>query len=849
MRSNEQLTDHVWAALRSVPWFDRLDAEGVIADMLASGDAASYDHVMNLVPTVAKPRADRLAELLRPHAQTTGQYQGWLEWVTRFADVHQSRPLFDLMLDAVRRGDYNDRQQALWMAVYGLGRHQPAWAVELLAAWLVDRPGAFDLSESGRLPALEENEHNLVDLVAPAAERAPARYVELLVPYLLRVTASTETNTELRPIQDLHFSYRQSEAGPMPRLGDALLHGAAVALRALVEQDHGAVGPALEALADDPHDAAQWLLYEALRTDGEQFADWSAGLLLQGEYRFYCGYLSDALWTTHQLLEATSPYMPDEDFGRVEAAILTFYPSMESRQSSGYSMFRLLSGMAENRLSADGKRRLGELRRKFAVQQPSAPVDAIGGAIASPIPAAAVKHMTDVQWLKAIDTYQTDRTDFDGGAYELSQSLRIEATNDPARFANLVLKLTSETPTVYVTAVLEALGQTKQPVEPALVFAAIRHVAAWGRSENDQALSIALRRQLDENVPDDVITIILERALHAASPTADAWSQINEHGRAGFNGDIYMNAINTARGQAAITLGDLIVRDAGGHRTRLVAPSLAQLAEDPSTAVRCGVAHLLAACLRCVRDEAIAAFELLVAADDRLLATRPVVDLMIGIGTGEPGLIEPVIKRMLSSSYDDVRKAGGLLAAYAGLEFGLSQLLTDILASDDAAARAGAADLCARSLPRTTNAGTATTALLQFVTDADDAVRQAAARVAPALRNRPLRPHRELLIALIDSPTFTDSLAQLLITIKAVPDRIDDVVLQCTRRYIDVYGKQAGDIRTSAAGEAQEIAELTLRAYAQAADKATRGAILDLVDELLLSGAVGASDAVIQAER
>jgi hypothetical protein len=838
---DESAARHLWAALRSVPWFDRLDAEGAAASMLASGDEAAYEHMMEIIPTVAKQRADRIAELIAPYAETVEQYPNWLAWATRFADVHESRTLFQLVLDAVRRGDYNGREGALWLAIFGLGQHQPVWAVELLAVWLVECPGAFDVDDAGHIPVLLATEHNLLELVPPAAERASAAYVELLVPYLLRVMALTELDPTRQPIRDLHFSYRQQSPGPMPELKDALLHGAATALRGLATQDRSVVQPILEQLAQDPHDAAQWLLYEALRAAGDHYADWAADLLLQGDHRFHSGYMSDLLWTTRQLLQATTPYMSDEYFAQVEAAVLNFHPSSENRKSAGFSSFKLLAGMAEDRLSEGGKRRLGELRRKFGIEQPTPPSGIMGGGIGSPIPAAAVKHMNDDQWLRAMAKYQTDQTNFEtmtGGAFELAQSLRAEATNDPTRFANLALKLADDTPSAYTHAILEALGQTEQTVAPALVFNVIRHIAAFNLGQDDQALSMALRRQLDQDVPDDILVITLDRALHAVDPTEDVWSQPAENGRLYNNDDIFINAINTARGQAVLTLGDLIVHDVDGHRTTLVAPSLSQLAQDPSVAVRSCVAHLLAASLRHASDEAIAAFELLIAADDRLLATRQVGNLIIYIGMGKPDLIDPVIQRMLASEHAEVRQAGGLLAAYAGLEFGLGPLLTAVLESNDAATRKGAADLCARNLPQTTDAATATAALLQFIDDADADVRKAAAQVAATLRNRELQPFEGLLTALIASPSFGDALSQLLITLAAAPDRIDDLVLHCTRRYIDVYADEAG-----------EISQLTLRAYAQASDLALRRQILDLIDELLLINAVGVLEAVDQAER
>jgi len=352
-------------------------------------------------------------------------------------------------------------------------------------------------------------------------------------------------------------------------------------------------------------------------------------------------------------------------------------------------------------------------------------------------------------------------------------------------------------------------------------------------------------------VPDDIIGIVLDRALYAPDPVEELWlKQVPDgSGRTYWGGDIYGYGINTARGQAALTLGDLVVHDSDGHRTQFVAASLGPLAEDPSVAVRSCVAHLLAAALRHAGEEAIAAFGQLIATDDRLLATRPLIDLVIYIGVGKPDVIEPVVRRMLHSSFESVRETGGLLAAYSGLEFGLADLFQAARASEDAAIRKGAADFCARNLAQTTDAAAASAALLQFFDDENADVRAAAAQVAAALRNYALRPYSNLLTALVASPTFPDALTQLLITLRDAPDRIDDLFVQCTQRYVQVFAADAGNIETSAAGQGQEIARLALRAYAQATDPDVRRPILDLIDRLLLIDAVGAQDAVARAER
>jgi hypothetical protein len=843
---------NLWLTVRTPPWFDRMDAEGAIAGWLATEDDAVRAQVMDVLLGAIKERPDRMAELIAPYAGTTAQYPNWLAWITRFANVHESRALFELVLDAVRRGDYNDREQALWMAVFGLGEHQPTWAVELLRTWLADRTGGLDLDANDQVTALRVTEHSLVELARHAADQAPLQFCQALVPYMLRVMSLTEGDTTQRPVSDRHFSFRQQGSGPMPGLDDALLHEAATALRKLVEQESPEVQPILEQLARDQHDSAQWLLYEALRADGSRYADWSAELLLEGDHRFYSGYMSDSHWTARQLLQATSPHMSDEHFRRVEAAVMNLRPEWEGRKQAGWASFELLSAMAEARLSDAARRRLGELRRRFGQDQPPEPRDVVGGAIGSPIPETAVKRMNDDQWLRAMDKHRTDREDFEtlkGGVHELSQLLATEAANDPTRFARLALRLTPDTPPEYGNAILQALGQTDEPVESALVFDAMRHIAAFSNAENDQWLGMPLRRQLVSEVPDDIIELILDRALHSPNPTGDVWSTQASSGQYFYNGDILSNGINTARGEAATILGDLIVHDADGHRTRLVAPSLGQLAGDPSVAVRSCVAHLLGACLRHANAEAIAAFEPLIQADDRLLATRYVMRLAIGIGMSKPHVVEPVIRRMLASADATVREAGGQLAAYAGLELGLAQLLTAARESTDASTRKGAADLCAQTLAHTTDAPTAAEALHQFIADREEDVRKAAAQVAGSLRNRELRPYSELLTALIASEAFTEALPQLLITLQAAPDRIDDIVLACARRFIDLYGEEAGDMSKAAAGEAREVVQLTLRAYAQASDRDMRRQVLDLIDGLLLINAIGALEAVDATER
>ena len=307
----------------------------------------------------------------------------------------------------------------------------------------------------------------------------------------------------------------------------------------------------------------------------------------------FCKLLLPYMLQVMQLTEGSSQMLPivDRHFSHR-------YPINGPAHELDDALFTLLSGMGEERLSTTARRRLGELRRRFNMEQPPAPVGFQSIFVGPPIPPEAADHMSDEQWLGAINRYNTDATDLEtlrGGAHELSQVLKSQATADPVRFAHLALRLTRQAHPAYSDAILIALADTPEPIDPALVFDVIRHVASLGLDEYQDWLGWPLRRYLNDEIPDDIIEIVLDRALHATSPVEDGWAG-HDDGPSAYGGDIFNYGFGSARGQSAIILGDLVIHDATGHRTALVTPSLPRLATDASVAVRSCVAHLLVAC-------------------------------------------------------------------------------------------------------------------------------------------------------------------------------------------------------------------------------------------------------------
>lgn len=843
--------ERLWQQLRQPQWFRRFYDDGAIATWLDSADQKQKERAVDIMASGTKNYGNIVAELLSAR-QKSPDYIKWLHWILRYADIHNNRQLFDLLIKSVRQGEFDETQHELWLLVHELAKYQPLWAIELLQARLIDHADPFALNNEGKVANLTSHEYGAAELVREAATSEPLAFIQTVIPYLCDVMAATASpNKYGMPLRDKHFSMRFADTEYVGNdLDDALFVSSTQALERLVKSGPDSVLPILESLAENPHEAAQFLLYKALSAGGATFAKWSADLLLEGERRLDCGYVSDSDWVAREVVEAIAPHLDDSTHQQLEDQFRDLRNQFEKRQSTGRSAFTFLSALDKSRLSSDGLRRLEEYRRKFGQETPQTPMGIRSGSIESPISIEAASKMTDKQWLKAMVKHSKDRTDysnFTGGVDELAQVLRQQVANDPARFAQLALEMSTKLNPVYSDAILMGFGEATPPEDAGPIFEAIRHIASFGNASNDRWLGMALKHYYRQT-PLDIVELVRDRLLQSSDPqdNSPVFVRNGEEGRRAE--DLRMDGINTIRGSLAESLGDLLIYDTDGKRTELVRPHLATLASDPVLSVRSCVAHTLAASLRYARPDVLAAFEKLIDADDYLLAADLVQRLMLYIGNVNPEEIEPVIQRMLISKDDEAREAGGRLGAFAALEWNRTKLMAQALSADEHV-RKGVAYTCAGRIDHTSNAELATSSLISLMNDKTDSVREAVAQVAPQLREHPLRPFAGLLNALIDSPTYNHATPQLLLTLQYAPDKVDDLVLKTAQRFLKVFGDDASDIRTAAAGDAHYVSELVVRGLAQAQDRTYRASLLDTLDLLLERGVYGINEAIAQSER
>ena len=467
----------------------------------------------------------------------------------------------------------------------------------------------------------------------------------------------------------------------------------------------------------------------------------------------------------------------------------------------------------------------------------------------SPIEKESARFMTNDQWLRAIEKYDSDdfSRSFDhperGGALELARMLQEFTQEQPMRFAQLALQIPEESHHYYFSHVIRGLADSTIPSVDKLKV--IRRVLDSDSKDCIQAALNLISSLKDVELPDDVTQFIQRMAEHS-DPIAESWNGERPY----YGGDILTHGINCVRGNVAETIRSLLFYDE--TNLTIFAPTIEKLVSDPSLAVRACAASTLIAVTNLDFEKALQWGDVLLSADERLLATTYVQKFII---RGLPDYFkrfESVIHKMLCAEHEKVRTAGGTIACLARLYHTEADYLSEKALKGDEYCRLGACEVAKSNLLNIDCREWCEFALRRLFDDDDKKVRQNAAGCFWNLwqsPDTPLKEFDELIDCFLKSASFTEEPTFLLHAFEENNHQLPDIVIDICSFFIERCGEEAKDIRTSMAADEMTVGKLVFTAYAQLQSLSGQNKALDLIDQMSIEGLSSAKTHLTEFER
>ena len=674
--SDNKLSNLAWQHFFGSPyWFAYVKNRGLVATWLAS-DERTVSVALQYVRLHQRHAPDAVAELLEPYVGAGGEWPARLAFVVQWSDQVTSRRYFDFVLRLIDDGTLDAARgpiavnSTFWSMFYGLGKKRPQWIPEVLAHWLrrrvvVTKAQGKDLQRDASFG----HDTFADDPIQEAAKKAPAAFVEHVLPAVLEISDTATELTDAPPKHDTIWPYtfkRSHRAGAL----EASFDGLVTALSTLAANPTVNLTKEIAELRRRDTRLANFLLLTVYAAGSARFADEATVVLCDAPWRFECGYSDSHYWTAMEVIRAIVPHSSPENRARLERTILEYSPAFErtadGRRLAGRTRFTLLSAIPANLRSTSANARYGELERRFKAPD-VAPRGFTGGIVGSPIEAEAAEKMTDEQWLRAMAKYRgEDRflvvDDFlKGGALELARVLQSHVEKEPERFARLALRFPADAHHTYNFHFLSGLKTAA--IANDLKLAVCRKAYADSRDKCGGAIAGVLGGFKDP-LPDDAVAMLDWLATQHPEPEQEDW-RIMAGDKPYYGGSIHDNGINVIRGQAAGAIQNLIVQDS--TYLQRFETTLLHMIEDPSASVLSCVAGTLRAVAYHNMPLALSLFGRMNLSEDRLLATTHVYQLIWSALREHFAQVRPLVERMLRSNEPEAVLAGARLAAIAAL--------------------------------------------------------------------------------------------------------------------------------------------------------------------------------------
>lgn len=608
--------------LASVGWFDRLCKERWITTELERENPERTERILWWLSEVADQRADNISKLLEAWWGDDPQKgRRLLDWFSLTRGKLSDGSLISLCCRLIRSnsaGLFDGRESTRPDILLGTWtENSPTAAGRVLKAyyesWFEHYPNAHPF---GRVELRDIDTGWLNDL----AEKAPEAFLKGMIDAFIKsieVILDREKNGE----RDYSFKHRNKTGHHFG--SDAFLNAFRSAICRIAKSNPSQAETFLRQLTPERHEAFTHLWLEAIAANGEGLSHLFTDVL-NSPHLFDAGW-QGAKWKSFaDATKAIAPFLVTSHLGRTYKLIGSHNPEhlrviavlrdvrlggeqepWRTRRyaagllaDSGREQWCVLEVVGEHLLDATLKQRLQQLRRKFKGLPVPEPFSNEAHWVQSPIRRDQAKRMTDEQWLRAIDRYNSDherrrvRTFVEGGASQLAGELQHLAKEQPIRSVTLLEKIPANAHPSYISQLLWGLSEAGDLGDSDLKRAI--H-SSHNRPGNPYGREIVRLIERHPHVADDpaifaILAWYVEHGDVSPEETADHSDQdkearsisdlINRADR------MHVKGLNEVRGSAAEVLGAVIweLPTIAEQSWKLVEQ---RASDEPAVSVRC----------------------------------------------------------------------------------------------------------------------------------------------------------------------------------------------------------------------------------------------------------------------
>lgn len=898
------------AASANEGWFDLLEDE-VVPSLLRSDEGGDIELVIGYLGTLIQRRTGNVLDHLHPYLAKSKVWDARIALCLSHLDEWESEEALEVLCDLFRRGYTGGQGEPL--CLYQLAQSNPAAGCHALRAYLDRRLDDLLVQDTAEIDTAEADaaafyrtgvpyrfkwsrellgQYAIGEIMAAAAQECPEALIRQLLPWFVRALGSLtrSTNQEDEYPSDPLFSFgwysehRSEGAEFARRMAEALSCAAQTRpgdFRAVARES-----AAVESLA------AHRVLAQAYLSDPETYAGDIFEYLIADRRRLSIGeHVGGSSHDDSCLLYAAAfRHVDDRRRSTLEQMILQLQPEWERRslRHRGITQLRFLKTVPRNLLSREARDLLGELERKFPDFELRPAQGTAGGWVGPPIDSAAQKKMSDEAWLGAMRKYNDSghehRELLKGGVRELASGFSGRVKEEPERFYRLAQRFDQSISLHYVAAAISGLGESEGPAD--WTSNLVRRFAPRAEGEFRRVVCRALEKQAEHGVPDDLLDVVTEWALHDLDPERELWRVPASGGKPYYGGDPHFHGINTNRGAAVETLCRCALARTPAQDERAFT-LLEQAANDPSTAVRTCVIERLGSLLRYDANRTLAIFEEALGGHPRLLQSPLTHRFLYWTYYGHFTRIRPFVEALLRDNDDATRQAGARLACLAAFHypeaealarqvvgpplhgaeegFGRSMLVAvqqlrfhiwRILAvprrehvQSDRAMRQGAAEVYARNLEQAEIEDVCRERLLQLMNDPDERVRSHVGKCFIRLRAEHLVRSKPFIERFLGSPALMDGARHLVEYLAPLAADAPDLALEVTERILDAIEIEVTDVRKVPSILERDVVRLPLTVYTHTPDPKKRSRAMSLFERLLLLGSRAAHQALEDWDR